>query len=112
MIFVTFLNCTFLDLVAPFRCVGLWNFFSLMLEMATDRFCQPNFECGCCEMLVFRVCGVKQNFMFSVYCNANLDDRIYDCTLTSLAAVQPEDVRASFLFVGDLKAIIRIDWVL
>ena len=24
-------------------------------------FCQPKFECGCCEMLVFRVCGVRQN---------------------------------------------------
>ena len=24
-------------------------------------FCQPKFECFCCEMLVFRVCGVRQN---------------------------------------------------
>ena len=24
-------------------------------------FRQPEFECGCCEMLVFRVCGVRQN---------------------------------------------------
>ena len=24
-------------------------------------FCQPKFKCGCCEMLVFRVCGVRQN---------------------------------------------------
>ena len=24
-------------------------------------FCQPKFECGCCGMLVFRVCGVRQN---------------------------------------------------
>ena len=23
-------------------------------------FRQPKFECGCCEMLVFRVCGVRQ----------------------------------------------------
>ena len=27
----------------------------------------------------------------------------YDCLLTSMAAVQAEDVRASFLFVGDLN---------
>ena len=26
-----------------------------------EAFCQPKFECGCCEMLVFRVCGVRQN---------------------------------------------------
>ena len=24
-------------------------------------FRQPKFECGCCEMLFFRVCGVRQN---------------------------------------------------
>ena len=24
-------------------------------------FRQPKFECGCCEMLVFMVCGVRQN---------------------------------------------------
>ena len=24
-------------------------------------FRQPKFECGCCKMLVFRVCGVRQN---------------------------------------------------
>ena len=29
--------------------------------------------------------------------------RQYDCLLTSMAAVQAEDVRASFLFVGDLN---------
>ena len=27
----------------------------------------------------------------------------YDCLLTSIASVQAEDVRASFLFVGDLN---------
>ena len=32
-----------------------------------------------------------------------LDDLIFDCSLTSMAAIQAEDVRASFLFVGDLN---------
>ena len=41
--------------------------------------------------------------MFSLYRNPNLDDRIFDCLLTSMAAVQAEDVRASFLFAGDLN---------
>ena len=67
-------------------------------------FCQPKFECGCCEMLVFRVSGVIQNlYFFSLYRNPDLDHRIFDCLLTSMAAVQAEDVRASFLFVGDLN---------
>ena len=63
-------------------------------------FRQPKFECGCCEMLVLRVCGLRQNFyLFSLYRNPDLDDRIFDCLLTAMAAVQAEDVRASFLFV-------------
>ena len=41
--------------------------------------------------------------MFSLLRNLDIDDGIYDCVLTSMAAVQAEDVRASFLFVGDLN---------
>ena len=67
-------------------------------------FRQPKFECGCCEMLVFRVCGARQHFyVFSLYRNPDLDDQIYDCLLTAMAAVQAADARASFLFVGDLN---------
>ena len=35
--------------------------------------------------------------------NAGIDDQIYAYLLMSMAAVQAEDVAASFLFVGDLK---------
>ena len=52
----------------------------------------------------FRVCGVRQNLhVYSLYRNPDLDDRIFDCLLASMAAVQAEDVRASYLFVGDLN---------
>ena len=55
-------------------------------------------------MLVFRVCGTRQNlYVFSIYCNPDLGDRIFVCLLTSIAAVQAEDVRPSFLIVGDLN---------
>ena len=55
-------------------------------------------------MLVFMVCGVRQNlYVFSLYRNPDLDVWIFDCLLTLMAAVQAEDVRASFLFVGDLN---------
>ena len=57
-------------------------------------FRQPKFECGCCEMFFLMVCGVRQN---------DLDNRIFDCLLASMAAVPAEDVRVSFLFVGDLN---------
>ena len=67
-------------------------------------FRQPRFERGFCEMLVFRVCGVRQNlYVFSLYRNPDLDDQIFDCLQTSMTAVQSEDVRASFLFVGELN---------
>ena len=73
-----------------------------MYEMDMD---QPKFECGCCEMLVVRVCGLRQNFyVYSLYCNPDQNDRIYDCLLTSMAAAQAEDVRESFLFVSDLTS--------
>ena len=43
-------------------------------------FRQPKFECACCDMLVFRVCGVRQNLsVYSLYRNPDLDDRIFDC---------------------------------
>ena len=67
-------------------------------------FRQPKFEFRCCEMLFFRVCGVRQNlYVFSLYRNPEIDDRIFDCLLASMAAVQAEDIRASVLFVGDLN---------
>ena len=62
-------------------------------------FHQPRFECGCCEMLVIRVCGARQTlYVFSLYRNPHLDDQILDSLLTSIAAAQAEDVLISFLF--------------
>ena len=67
-------------------------------------FRQPRFEWGCSEMLVFRVYGVRQNlYVYSLYRNPDLDDRIFDCLQASMATVLAEDVRASFQFVGDLN---------
>ena len=49
-------------------------------EMDMEHFDQPKFECGCCKMLVVRVCGLRQNFYaYSLYRNPDQDDRIYDC---------------------------------
>ena len=52
-------------------------------------FCQPKFECGYCEMLVFRVCGAGQNsYVFSLYRSSDLDDQIYEYFPTAMIAVQ------------------------
>ena len=48
--------------------------------------------------------------MFSLYCNPDLDDWTFDCLLSSMAAMQAEDVHASFLFVGDLNGH-RQEWL-
>ena len=48
---------------------------------------------------------MRQNFyVHSLHRNHDLDDRIFDYLLASMAAVQAEDVRASFVFVGDLNS--------
>ena len=53
---------------------------------------------------VFRVCGVRQNlYVCSLYRKPDLDDRIFYWLLASMATLKAEDVRASFLFVGDLN---------
>ena len=47
---------------------------------------------------------MRQNlYVFSLCRNPDLDDRIFDCLLASMAAMQTEDIRASFLFEGDLN---------
>ena len=44
-----------------------------------------------------------ESYLFSLYYNSDLDDQIFDSLLASMAAVQDDDIRASFLFVGNLK---------
>ena len=61
--------------------------------------------------MCFRVCGTRQNiYAFSHYHNPDPYDLIFDCLLTSMAAVHAEDVRASFLFLGDLNCHYQ-DWL-
>ena len=74
------------------------------LRNGYGAFRQPKFECGCCELLFFRVWGVRHIlYVFYLYRTPDLDNRIFDYLLTLVAAVQAEDAHASFLFVGDFK---------
>ena len=53
---------------------------------------------------LIRVCSARQNFyVFCLYRKAYRDYKIYECLQALMAAVQAEDVRASFLFMGDLN---------
>ena len=75
-----------------------------MYEMDMEHFDDQNLSVVVVKCWLFRVCGLRQNFcVYSLYRNPDQDNRIYDCLLSSLAAAQAEDVRASFLFVGDLN---------
>ena len=54
---------------------------------------------------------MRQNIsVYSLYRNPDLDDRIFNCLLASMAAVQAEDVCTSFLFVGDLNGHLQ-EWL-
>ena len=60
---------------------------------------------------VFRLCGVRQNFHeLNFYRNHDQDDRIFDWLLTSMAAVQAEDVGASFMLVYHLIDVHYQEW--
>ena len=43
-------------------------------------------------------------YLFSVYRNPDADDRIFDCLLVSMAAIQENDRKATFVFIGDFNA--------
>ena len=81
-------------------------------EMVMEHFASPNFSvvvAKCC--FFFIVCGMRQNLnVYSLCRYSDLDDRILYYLPASIAAVQADDVRASFLFVGDLNGHHQ-DWL-
>ena len=84
------------------RCLGPMGLLHTF-EMVMKHFANQNLSVKC-EMLVFMVCDVRQNlYVYSHYRNPDLDDCIFYCLHASMATVEAEDVRASFLFVGNLN---------
>ena len=68
---------------------------------ATHKSC---YECGCHEMQVVKVCGKHNNFYIcSIYCNPDWDDSIFDCLLMTMAIIQENDAKVSFVFIGDFN---------
>ena len=66
---------------------------------------KATFECGCHEAQIIKVCGKHNNFyLFSVYQNPDADDEIFYCLLVSMVAIQENDRKASFVFIGDFNA--------
>ena len=72
---------------------------------------QRNYECNCHEVQIVKVCGGRGNFyIFSVYRNPDANDSIFDCLLSSRASIQQNEIRSSFLFLGDFSAHHR-EWL-
>ena len=83
-------------IVSVWHTVVLWGMVAYIRDWY-GAFCQPNLESGCYEMMVFRVCTMRQNIIvLSLYHN-----QIFDCLL--MVTVQAEDVHSYFLFVGGMN---------
>ena len=78
--------------------------------MDMKHFANPSLSVVVAKCCFFRFVVRDRTYVFSLYRNPDLDDRIFDCVLTSMAAVQAEDVRASLLFVVDLNGHHR-EWL-
>ena len=74
------------------------------------EFHQPKFESGCCQIVVFRVCGVRQNlYVFSIYRNPDRHNRIL-IVYWHQRLLCTENARASFQFVGNLNGH-HLEWL-
>ena len=71
--------------------------------MDTEQFANPSMSVVVAQCWFLGFVVRDKTYVFSLYHNPDLEDRIFDCLLTSIAAVQAENKRASFLFVGDLN---------
>ena len=71
--------------------------------MDMEHFANPNLSVVVAKWWILGFVVRDITYVFSLYRNPDLDDRIFDCLLASMAAVQAEDVRAFFLVVGDLN---------
>ena len=49
-------------------------------------------------------------YIGSIYHNPDLDDSIFDCLLMTMVIIQENDVKASFVFIGDFNVHHR-DWL-
>ena len=90
LIYVRFQSCWYLDEVALFRCVGTACLELMGWQLVGERWIRNilptkvSVVVANCLYLGFVV--PDRAFMFSD-CNPDLDERIYDCLLTSMAVV-------------------------
>ena len=84
---------------------------ALYIRSGCSAFRRPRYECSCHETMCVRVCGQYHNFyIFAIYRSPNSDDRIYECLLEQMTAIQGCDPKAAFAFIGDFNAHHR-EWL-
>ena len=74
-----------------------------MYAMVMENFANQNLnvvvvKCWCLGFVVR-----DRTYVFSLYHNPDLNDSIFDCLLTSMVAMEADNVGTFFLFVGDLN---------
>ena len=72
-------------------------------KMVMEHFVNPNLSVAVAKCCFLGFVVWDNFYVFGLYCNPVLDDWIYYCLLTSMAAVQANYVHVFFLFVSDLN---------
>ena len=58
---------------------------------------QRGYECGCCEVIVVRICSSSHIFIvFGVYPNLDVSEKSFESFLMAMAKLQSVDRNASF----------------
>ena len=62
---------------------------------------QYSYECRCCKIIVIRICSSSHNFyVFGVYRNLNLSDKIFNCSLAAISTLQSVGRKALFCLLA------------
>ena len=82
--------------------------FAVYVRDGFSAYRQRGYECGCCEVIVVNICSISHDFyVFGVYRNLVLCDKIFYCLSTAMANMQSMNRKAPYLLVDDVNA-----WVL
>ena len=72
-------------------------------EMDMEQFANPSLSVAVAKCWFLRFVVRDRTNVFSHHHNPDLDDRMFDSLLTSMAPVLAQDVRATFLFESDFN---------
>ena len=81
------------------------SWFRILVREGFSTYRQQSYECGCCKVIVVRICSRSHNiYVIGVCRNPNLLDNIFLSLSTAMAKILSVDRKASFVFVGHANA--------